>query len=72
MEIPWQNLQPDTLESLIGEFISREGTDYGMIEVSFETKMSRILELLEDRKIALFFDPETESSTFRDITLGLF
>ncbi len=29
MIVPWQELEPDTLDNLIQEFVSRDGTDYG-------------------------------------------
>ena len=34
MLIPWQALEPDTLNNLIEYFVLREGTDYGEQEVS--------------------------------------
>lgn len=46
MIIPWQELQPETLDNLIREFILREGTDYGDSEISLENKTRQILEQL--------------------------
>jgi uncharacterized protein YheU (UPF0270 family) len=65
MDIPWQELNPETLRSLIEEFITREGTDYGVQEVSLETKVKQVHRQLELGKIKLVFDAETESCDLR-------
>ena len=45
MDIPWQQLQPETLHSLIEEFITRDGTDYGEKEAEHESKIKQIYHL---------------------------
>ncbi|WP_194756174.1 YheU family protein [Aliidiomarina indica] len=42
MEIPWQSLEEDTLDTLIEHFILREGTDYGEEEVALEEKVAAV------------------------------
>ncbi|MGK2946224.1 MAG: YheU family protein [Candidatus Malihini olakiniferum] len=42
MIIPWQQLNPDTLQSIIESFVLREGTDYGDQERSLEEKVRDI------------------------------
>ena len=42
MHIPWQQLDPDTLNNLITEFVLREGTDYGETETPLEDKIRQI------------------------------
>lgn len=66
MNIPWQELKPETLRALIEEFVSREGTDYGHQEASFETKVGHVERLLKDGKARVVFDPETESCDIRE------
>ena len=34
MIVPWQEPEPETLDNLIQEFVSRDGTDYGEQEYS--------------------------------------
>jgi uncharacterized protein len=70
MDIPWQELQPETLRALIEEFVTRDGTDYGEREASFETKVRQVRQLLETGKIKLVFDPETESCDLREVDAG--
>ncbi|TRW49033.1 YheU family protein [Aliidiomarina halalkaliphila] len=42
MQIPWQSLEPDTLDTLIEHFVLREGTDYGEEEVSLTDKVADV------------------------------
>jgi uncharacterized protein YheU (UPF0270 family) len=68
MDIPWQELQPETLHALIEEFATRDGTDYGEREISLEAKVKQVQKLLEAGKIKIVFDPETESCDLREVT----
>lgn len=47
MIIPWQSLDPETLENIIEAFVLREGTDYGEHERSFSDKVSQVKHQLE-------------------------
>ena len=40
LKIPYDQLNSETLNGVIEEFVTRDGTDYGEIEVSLETKIS--------------------------------
>lgn len=51
MLIPWQQLEPDTLTALIEEFVLREGTDYGEVEVPFATKVDQVREQLKQKQV---------------------
>ena len=42
MIVPWQSLDPDTLQNLLEEFVSRDGTDYGEQELSLAQKAEQI------------------------------
>ncbi len=69
MDIPYQSLSPEALTALIEEFVSREGTDYGVREVAFETKCTQVRGLLEQGRIRIVFDAETESCDLREVGL---
>lgn len=43
MIIPWQSLEKDTLRNIAESFILREGTDYGMEELSLAEKTENLL-----------------------------
>ena len=61
MEIPHQQLAPETLQSLIEEFIFLEGTDYGEYEVSREQKIQQIIRQLDKGDVVILFDSDSES-----------
>jgi len=55
------DLEPDTLRAVIESFVLREGTDYGLHEVSFEAKVAQVLAQLRRGEAHITFDPATES-----------
>jgi uncharacterized protein YheU (UPF0270 family) len=61
IEIPFQSLAPDTLASIIEEFASRDGTDYGETEFSLADKVAQIEGQLTSGHLTLLFDPVSQS-----------
>lgn len=61
MLIPYQDLQKATLTALIEEFIDREGTDYGELEVSRESMVAQVHQQLSDGKVVICYDDESET-----------
>jgi uncharacterized protein YheU (UPF0270 family) len=60
--IPVNKLSPDALQGVIEEFISRDGTDYGEMEVSPETIFRYVKQKLESGSAVLIFDDEAETT----------
>jgi uncharacterized protein len=60
--IPVNKLSHEALQGVIEEFISRNGTDYGEIEASPETKFRQVKYKLESGSAVLIFDNETETT----------
>ncbi|MCD4718408.1 MAG: YheU family protein [Desulfobacula sp.] len=63
LKIPYDQLSPEALNGVVEEFITRDGTDYGEIEVSLETKTSQVLGLLKSGKAVIVFDQKSETCT---------
>lgn len=61
IEVPIEQLVPETVTALIEAFILREGTNYGAEEVPLETQIRQVQAQLKKRTIKLVFDPESES-----------
>jgi uncharacterized protein len=61
-KIPVDKLSPEALQGVIEEYISREGTDYGEMEVSPETIFMKVKHKLETGKAVLIFDDEHETT----------
>ncbi len=47
MEIPWQQLDAELLDSIIESFVLREGTDYGTEEKSLAEKVADVRAQIE-------------------------
>ena len=60
-KIPYDQLNPETLHGVIEEFVTLDGTDYGEIEVSLDTKISQVLGQLKSGKAVIVFDQRTET-----------
>lgn len=63
VKVPHDALQPETLEALVEEFITREGTDYGEREHSLTEKKGSVMRQLIAGHVAIVFDVESESTT---------
>jgi uncharacterized protein YheU (UPF0270 family) len=61
VDIPHTELSSDVLQRVIESFVLREGTDYGIQEVSLEGKVTQVLRQLERGEAQIVFDPNTET-----------
>ncbi len=63
MEIPWQQLDEQTLVNLIESFVLREGTDYGLEEKSLEEKVADVQLQLQRGEAVLVWSELHETVT---------
>lgn len=61
--IPLDALSSDARNSIINEFILREGTDYGAIEKTHEEKFRDVERQLKNKELLIIFEVHTESVT---------
>jgi uncharacterized protein len=61
LELPMGQLSEDALQGVIEDYITREGTDYGLQEFSLEQKVEQVRGQLSAGKAIIVFDPVTES-----------
>ncbi|MBR9868179.1 MAG: YheU family protein [Oceanospirillales bacterium] len=59
MIIPWEELQADTLTSLITEFVTRDGTDYGLNETTTDTRIEQVKAKLRQGEAVVLFSQST-------------
>lgn len=59
--IPFADMDIDTLNTLLEELVTRDGTDYGAVEIPAARKVEQVLLQLKRGTVCLCFDPETES-----------
>ena len=65
VEVPFAELAPETLQGLVESFVLREGTDYGVQEVSLASKVAQVVRQLQRGEARIVFDPATESVDIR-------
>jgi len=63
IKIPYDQLSPEALQGVIEEFVTRDGTDYGEVEISLETKINQVLAQLKSGKAVIVFDQKSETCT---------
>lgn len=56
VHVDYRALSADALRGLVEEFVSREGTDYGEREKSFEDKVRDVERQLESGEALILFD----------------
>ncbi len=61
--VPAARLSAEALEALLEEFITREGTDYGLREYSLDEKKADVHGQLRRGEVVIVFDPESERVT---------
>ena len=57
MRIPQTQLSPATLRAVVEEFVTRDGTDYSMVE----RRIENVLHQSDAGRLELHFDAETET-----------
>ncbi|MDD4274015.1 MAG: YheU family protein [Desulfobacter postgatei] len=63
IKIPYDQLSPEALQGVIEEFVTRDGRDYGEVEMPLGTKIAQVMAQLRSGKAVIVFDQETESCT---------
>jgi len=63
--LPHRRLSPDALRGVIEAFITREGTDYGVEDVSLATKVIQVRQQLDEGTAVIVYDAETDSCTIQ-------
>lgn len=63
MMVPWDQLSAEALRGLIEEFVTRDGTDYGEVEVPLERRVEQVMAQLRRGEAQILFSPNTGSCT---------
>ena len=61
MIVPHTELQTETLQALVEEYVSREGTDYGGPEFNLQQKVEQVLHQLEQGQAFIIYSELHES-----------
>lgn len=63
VEVPRTALSAAALRGVVEEFVSRDGTDYGLRERTLDEKVRDVMRQLERGEAVIMFDPATRSTT---------
>ncbi len=63
VELSASDLSADALRGLVEEFVSREGTDYGHVDRSLESKVRDVMRQLDEGEARIVFDLATETAS---------
>jgi uncharacterized protein YheU (UPF0270 family) len=66
MIIPHQSINVETLRNIIEEYVTREGTDYGDVELSIEDKVKAVEAKLQSGEVVVLYIESTESVNIVD------
>lgn len=66
MIIPWQELPPETLDNIVESVILREGTDYGMEELSLAQKKQNLLTQIRNGRAVVIWSELHETIDIKD------
>ncbi|HEY3308415.1 MAG TPA: YheU family protein [Desulfuromonadaceae bacterium] len=61
VDIPWERINPDTLQNMVAEFVSREWADLGDCNFTMEDKIAQVMQQLKAKKVKVVFDLTTET-----------
>lgn len=61
VDIPLEQINPDTLRNMVAEFVTREWADLGDSEYTLDDKIAQVLKQLHDNRAKVVFDLTSES-----------
>jgi uncharacterized protein len=62
VEIPYEQLNPETLKQMIQEFVSRDGADWGDVGCTLEDKVEQVLQQLRTKRVKIVFDLRSQTA----------
>ena len=61
IEVPYTQIDPDTLRRMIQEFVTRDGMDWGDVGCTLEDKVEQVLLQLKKGQVKVVFDLTSET-----------
>lgn len=62
VEVPYQQIDPETLRRMMQEFVSRDGADWGDAGCTLEDKVAQVLLQLERKQVKIVFDLRSQTA----------
>ncbi|HIJ96818.1 MAG TPA: YheU family protein [Desulfuromonadales bacterium] len=61
VDVPLERINPDTLQKLVEEFVTREWSDLADSDYTFAEKIEQVIQQLKDKRIKVVFDLTSET-----------
>lgn len=62
IEVPYDQINPDTLRRMVQEFVTRDGADWDDAGCTLEDKVEQVLQQLRDRQVKVVFDLRSQTA----------
>lgn len=62
IEVPYDQINPDTLRRMVQEFVTRDGADWDDAGCSLEDKVGQVLRQLQEKKAKVVFDLRSQTA----------
>lgn len=62
IEVPYDQINPDTLRRMIQEFVTRDGADWDDAGCTLKDKVEQVLQQLRDRKVKVVVDLRSQTA----------
>lgn len=62
IEVPYDQINPDTLRRMIQEFVTRDGADWADAGCTLEDKVEQVLQQLRSKKVKVVFDQTSQTA----------
>ena len=62
IEIPFARIDPETLQRMIEEFVSRDGADWAESGCALEDKVQQVLRQLRDGQVRVVYDQKSQTA----------
>jgi uncharacterized protein YheU (UPF0270 family) len=61
VEVPYRQIDPETLRRMIQEFVSRDGADWGDAGCALDDKVEQVLQQLQHKQVKVVFDLRSQT-----------
>ena len=62
VDVPYEQIDPETLRSMIREFVTRDGADWGDPGGALEDKIAQVLKQFKNKQVKVVFDLKSETA----------
>jgi uncharacterized protein YheU (UPF0270 family) len=62
VDVPYDQIEPETLRNMIQEFVTRDGADWGEPGGALEDKIAQVIKLLKNKQVKVVFDLNSKTA----------